>query len=1001
MNSHKKGLAIISLVVLSILAMLPLNVVEAQDEALFSVTIIAPGNANMLRRQWGQIIANSLIQIGIDARVVYLGWASVYDRVFTPPVENVGKTYDDGGFDIQLVGYTPGLIPDLAQLYYGSPESFAPTGNNYYLYNNTEANSLMDIYLTTTNTIERDQVAQRLQTILHSDLPASIIFYAITPTAITPELGGPALGPSPGGEGWLYFNEQPNPEMLTGKTEVVYCSTGEIDCLIPPLSFSWYDTIIIACIHNGLVEVAPDLSDLSIPALLTDWTASENGFKWTWTCRSGVKWHDGADFTADDVVFSLWALMNADTGSQFVGTYQRVYGDNVKFTYANGSSTTLGTGTRVGNITALNATTIEIWLPELLPGKPYGFFDPYLLGLANNIIPKHIFEKIAPEWWTDSPFNTGEGTIVVPGTPGTVAPETYDGPVGTGPYKWVDYDPVAQLVHLEKFTDYWNATALEADGLFGVTDYYIRFIADKTPALAALKNDEVQMLDPNYMMQVDIPTIDPTWGKVLVHEGTGLQEVGFNNRHPVFGTGVDTPLGTSDPTRAAEAANYVKIAIDYAIPRQLIIDNLLAGYGKPGAVHWLPTNPYYNASVTARPYDLVMAKNYLEKAGYAVPPPPAPPEYELFIGMSTAISGVYLDPATGNVAANRELKLMVTTDNATFDTTSTMVGRTTTDLSGWYTFTVTPPSTGVFYYYLFDHLAVPIEEFAQWKYLTMINVSSLDDVLSLLYQRLDAINATLVSIEGKTATIETDIGVIRTDVDTVNAKLAVLNDTVATIQTDIGTITTDIANIQLKVTTINGTIATIQTTLGTFEGQITSIEGNISAIVTELGTIKTTLEEWTGGTTGTITTPAGSFQILVLTTSTLESPIAFSDNILALNLSGPSGTTGTTNAVIPKQLLVGTESSIDKVVVTIDDKQVVFTYTENPEAYVLHVTYAHSTHLMKVHLTGLPPTPFPAWIIAIIVLIVALAIGVAFYILRVRKPRLSSHTKRTDIHTKT
>jgi len=105
--------------------------------------------------------------------------------------------------------------------------------------------------------------------------------------------------------------------------------------------------------------------------------------------------------------------------------------------------------------------------------------------------------------------------------------------------------------------------------------------------------------------------------------------------------------------------------------------------------------------------------------------------------------------------------------------------------------------------------------------------------------------------------------------------------------------------------------------------------------------------------------------------------------------------------VVPKQLLVGTESSIDKVVVTIDDEQVVFTYTENPEAYVLHVTYAHSTHLMKVYLTGLPPTPFPAWIIVIIVLIVALAIGVAFYILRIRKPRLASHTKSTDIHTKT
>jgi len=391
----------------------------------------------------------------------------------------------------------------------------------------------MDIFLTTTDIAERDLASKQMQTVLFNDLPVSIIFYAATPCVITPELEGPAVGPSAGGEGWLYFNAQPNPEMLKGKTQVVYASTGEIESLIPPLSNSWYDTIIAANIHNGLAQVAPDLSDLSVPALLTDWTPSENGFKWTFTCRSGVKWHDGADFTADDVVFTYWAAVNPATGTQAAGTYTNALGNNVKFTFANGTSTTVGDGTRVGNVTALDATTIEIWLPELIPGKPYGYIDPYLLTVANNIIPKHIFEKIPPADWTDSPFNTGDGTIVVPGTPGTVAPETYNGPVGTGPYKWVDFNAVAQLVHLEKFTNYWNRTALEAEGLFGVQDYYIRFIADKTPALAALRNEQVDMLDPNYQMQIDVPTIDPAWGKVLLHEGTGTQELGYNQRHPI------------------------------------------------------------------------------------------------------------------------------------------------------------------------------------------------------------------------------------------------------------------------------------------------------------------------------------------------------------------------------------------------------------------------------------------------------------------------------------
>jgi len=730
MTKTKKMLLILSMFALLTLTALPLNVVKAQDEPLFKVTIIAPGNANMLRRQWGQIIANSFKQLGIDARVVYLGWAGVFDRVLTPAYDNVGKTWDEGGFDIQLVGWTPGLIPEPRQNYYGGdPTFFAPDGQNYPLYNNSEANALLDTFITSTNETEQNLALQAYQSIFFNDLPASQIYYESRPFVVSPELGGPALSDTVtgAGEGWLYANAQLNPEWLnstTNQTDVVYASTGEIESLIPPLSNSWYDTIINSVIFNGLAQVEADLSDLSIPALLTSWTPSENGFKWTFNCRTGVKWHDGADFSADDVVFSLWALMNADAGSQFVGYYQSVYGDNVKFTYANGTSTTLGNGTRTGNITAVDATTVEAWLPELAGGKPYGYFDPYLLTFANNIIPKHIFEKIPVAEWTDSPFNTGEGSIDVGGT-------TYYGPVGTGPYKWVDFDPVAQLVHLQKFADYWNKTDLQDDGLYGVTDYYIRFIADKTPALAALKNDEVDMLDPNYQMQVDIPTIDPAWGKVLLQEGAGRQEVGYNHRHPIFGTGVDTPLGQSDPSKAAEAARYVRVAFDYAIPRQLIIDNLLAGFGEPGATNMLPTQPYYNTSITARPYNLTAAAEYLEMAGYGVPlPPPMPTLPSFLLGMSTTLSGTYTD-AEGNLLANRELALYETTDNATYNTTSTLIGRTTTDLSGWYSFTVTPPGTGLFYYYLFDRLA-PIG--TEWQYLTMLNVSSLDDALEPFYK---------------------------------------------------------------------------------------------------------------------------------------------------------------------------------------------------------------------------------------------------------------------------
>jgi len=207
--------------------------------------------------------------------------------------------------------------------------------------------------------------------------------------------------------------------------------------------------------------------------------------------------------------------------------------------------------------------------------------------------------------------------------------------------------------------------------------------------------------------------------------------------------------------------------MDYAIPRQLIIDNLLAGFGKPAAVFFLPTQPYYNASVTARPYNLTAAKLYLEKAGYGVPSPPPMPTFPSFLlGMSAHLSGIYTDPATGNLAANRELKLMVTTNNATFNTTSTMIATTTTDLTGFYSFTATPPSTGVFYYYLFDQLGVPVEELAQWKYLSMVNVSSLDDALAPVWDEIVDNFNTIQNQSDTLNTLASDIDSLQDSVNT-------------------------------------------------------------------------------------------------------------------------------------------------------------------------------------------------------------------------------------------
>jgi PKD repeat protein len=267
-------------------------------------------------------------------------------------------------------------------------------------------------------------------------------------------------------------------------------------------------------------------------------------------------------------------------------------------------------------------------------------------------------------------------------------------------------------------------------------------------------------------------------------------------------------------------------------------------------------------------------------------------------------------------------------------------------------------------------------------------VGTLKMDIGLIKVQLDVINAKLVSIDGNVATINSTIGLIQTDTGTINAKIIDLEDTVVTIQTDLGTITTDMDSIQLKITSINGTAVTIRTGLGTMSGKITTLQGDTATIKTDIGTMRTALKGLTGATVSSIATPTGNFNLLALTTSTMQS-MTFADNTLTITVNGPTGTTGILNVVIPKQFLTGIQSTIEKIATTINDKLTVFTYTEDTETYVLSLSYTHSTDTIRIFLAGIQSQPLPP--LTTILMIIA-AIGVATAMMTIYMKRLRKKT---------
>ncbi len=283
-------------------------------------------------------------------------------------------------------------------------------------------------------------------------------------------------------------------------------------------------------VYDTLVQYRGATTDIE-PALAETWESSVDGLTWTLHLRQGVKFHDGTPLNANAVVFSL-SRLNALSRSFYEEFIDR--------------------------ITPLDDFTVQIHLKT-----PYA---PFLSTMASS-----------------------ENAIVSPTAVAHFGESFGNNPVGTGPFKFVQWDRSDQIV-LTANNTHW-AGKPEIDRLI------FRSIPDNSERYMELQEGNIHIMEfPN---PDDLTTIrGDTRLELLMQPSLNVGYLAMNMEKPPF-----------DNLK-------VRLAINHAINKADIIERLYQGTGIPAKGPIPPTLWSYDDSIEDYTYNPELAKQLLAEAGY-------------------------------------------------------------------------------------------------------------------------------------------------------------------------------------------------------------------------------------------------------------------------------------------------------------------------------------------------------------------------------------------------
>jgi peptide/nickel transport system substrate-binding protein len=290
------------------------------------------------------------------------------------------------------------------------------------------------------------------------------------------------------------------------------------------------------------------------PRLAESWKPL-NDTTWEFKLRKGVKFHDGSDFTAEDVKFSIERIPT-------------VSGPNPTTIYVR----------RVKETRIVDPHTIHIVTDGPAPTLPNDFIR---LFIVSSKAAAGLTRETANE-----AFNTGKAAI------------------GTGPYKFVSWTPKDSFV-VERFDGYW-----------GDKQPWQRVVRKEIPndagRVAQLRAGQVDMIVRTPAADVPMLERDPAF-EVVKGDTVYVFYVEFDMREkpPLVSSKDGSPL-PSNPLRDPR----VREAFDLAIDRQALAEIAMEGLGKPQSQLVTPGIFGYSEKLQVTKANVNRAKELMAQAGF-------------------------------------------------------------------------------------------------------------------------------------------------------------------------------------------------------------------------------------------------------------------------------------------------------------------------------------------------------------------------------------------------